>query len=722
MKKVIYRLIGLAILGTLGWGGYRLYKQLPERLDTIPTTKVQRSDVVIRAFTRGELRAVRSVTLFAPNLNGTVQVTALAPVGSLAREKDLIVEYDDSERLAALEEARLGVQSVDEQIKKAKADLGIQQSQDAVTLLKTRYDVRRAELDVQRNPIIDAIDAKKNILMLEQSKRALTQLEADIQARKDQADSQLAVYQQQRNANMINVNRELQRIAQTKALAQITGLVAVRQNRAGFFSFGQQMPDIREGDTLQPGMPVADLLDLSELEVLTKVGELDRANLKEGQDALLQLDAIPDQQFRGKIKAMSGTATSDVFSGDPSKKFDVIFSIDMRQLLTGLGMKPVDVDRVMATAESNAKKNLVNTASSFFASLQGGVPGAQGGVPGVAGGIPGMPGAGQPGMAGMPGQTAGQDNQDQADQGGQGGGRGRRGSGGGQGRGQGGDQTGGGGQGRGGGGDQASGGGPGRGSGGDQAAGGGQGRGGGAPGGQGRGMANLSEEDRQKMQQLRQQAQSASDADRPKIVQQIQDLMAKAGVGRGGASGAGGRGDGGGRAPGGDAAGAGGGRQGGGPGGGAGAGFMGGGNPANMMRAGGGGGGSMYTEEERNNAKLPIPPEQDSQLQALLRPGLLADVEIVVEKIPDVLHVPTQAVFQRNGKPTVFVQQKNGKFEAREVQLQKQSESLMVLASGVRPGEVIALADPTVDKSDKKKSADKKSPPGNPMGGMPGGK
>jgi len=152
---------------------------------------------------------------------------------------------------------------------------------------------------------------------------------------------------------------------------------------------------------------------------------------------------------------------------------------------------------------------------------------------------------------------------------------------------------------------------------------------------------------------------------------------------------------------------------------------MGGGNPADMM---GGRGAARpiivggFNEEDRNNAKLPIPPEQDSQVSQLLRPGLLSDVEIVVEKIPDVLHVPTQAVFQRNGHAVVYVQQKNGKFEAREVQLQKQSESLMVLASGVKPGEVIALADPTADKSDKKKSGDKKAATGNPMGGMPGTK
>src|ERR1039457_3652633 len=123
MKKAIYRTLGLAILLAGGWDGYPYYRQKPARQDVIPTAKVQRGDVLIRAYSRGELRAVRTVTLTAPNLFGTVQVTDLAPMGSLAKEKDLIVEYDDSERQSALEEARLSLESVDEQIKKAKADL-----------------------------------------------------------------------------------------------------------------------------------------------------------------------------------------------------------------------------------------------------------------------------------------------------------------------------------------------------------------------------------------------------------------------------------------------------------------------------------------------------------------------------------------------------------------------------------------------------------------------
>jgi hypothetical protein len=632
-KKVIFRLFGLAILVGLGFGGYRFFKQLPERQEQVATAKVQRGDVVIRAFSRGELHAVRSATLLAPNLFGTVQVTRLAPVGSLAHEKDLVVEYDDSERQAAIEEARLGVQQVDEQIKQVKATQAIQSSQDAVTLLAAGYDVRRAELNVQENPILDVIDAKKNILTLDQAKRALQQLQVDAKSRQDQFASQLAVYQEQRNRSLLAVTQELNRIAQTKTLSPMTGLVAIRQNRAGNFNFGQQMPDVREGDTLQPGMPVADVLDLSEVEVWAKVGELDRANLKEGQDALLQLDAIPDKQFHGKIKAMSGTATSDVFSGDPSKKFDVVFSVDMRQLLAGLGMKPAQIDGIMATAVENAKKNLGSPSPSIFTAP----PADQAGAPS------GMPGA--------------EDNQDQ------GGGRGGRGG----------------------------------------------GRG-------GRGGGGMSQADRQKMQDLIKQSQNGTPAERQKLIEQFTASLTSgpAPTGRGGRGGGrqgeGRTGDGRGSADVGRGA-------------------------ADVGRGGSTGRAgdstlqdlvkrysvSQYTEEERNNAKLPLPPEEDSQVQVLLRPGLLADVEIQVEKIPNALHVPAQAVFQRNGKPTVFVQDKNKRFVPREVQLVKQSESMMVLASGVQAGDIVALSDPTAQKSGKKETGEKKST-GSPMGGMGGGK
>src|SRR5207247_3250976 len=300
----------------------------------------------------------------------------------------LVVEFDDSERRTQLEEALLEVEQIDEQIKKAKADLAMRNNQDQVEVLKARYSVRRAELEVKRNELLSEIDAKKNVLKQEETRRRLKQLESDINSRQEQALADLAVLQEKRNKSMIDVGREKQRIAQSKVLSPITGLVSVRQNRGSFMgSFGQQVPDIREGDTLQPGTPVADVLDLSEMEILAKVGELDRANLREGQEVKFVLDAIPDKTFHGKIKGMSGTATSNPFGGDPGKKFEVLFSVDMKELMTGLGAKPEQIQKVLETAAHNAKKAPAQQMSFAPGGPGVGMPGgAPGGMPGGAAG------------------------------------------------------------------------------------------------------------------------------------------------------------------------------------------------------------------------------------------------------------------------------------------------------------------------------------------------
>jgi hypothetical protein len=401
---------------------------------------------------------------------------------------------------------------------------------------------------------------------------------------------------------------------------------------------------------------VADLLDLSEMNLSAKIGEMDRANLREGQEMTFQLDSVPDKRFPGKIKTLSGTASADVFSGDPSKKFDVTFTIDMRAMLGGLGMKSGDVDRIMSEAAANAAKNLVSMAPT----VGGGGRGGGGGPP------PDMGAAMDPTLlAAMRSQMAGQ-----AGQAGQG---------------------------------RAQAAGPGDAQ--------GRGRGGSPPA--------LTAADRQKLADIGKQLLTATGDEREKLQAQMQALMPQtASRGRGGQ----GRGQGG--FGGGDMAG-GQGRGQGGPGGAmAGGQGRGQGGPGGGQGRGQGGQGQMFggfTDADRANAKLPPPPDQDTDVSKLLRPGLLADVEIEVERIPNAIHVPQQAIFQKGGQPTVYVQQANGRFVPRVVKLAKESETTMVLESGVEPGEIVALADPTVNKSEKNKTDEtKKGASATSM--MPGGK
>ena len=685
MKKILLRLILVGVVAGSGFGLWRLSRQMPERQIQVPTTRVRQGDVVIRTYARGELRPVRQATLVAPNLFGTVQITRLAPLGAFAREKDLIVEFDDSEVRSRLEERELELQQIEEQIKKAQADLAIRNNQDQVDLLKARYSVRLAELEVRRAELKSAIDAKKDLLTLEEARRRLKQLESDIKSRLEQAEAEIAVLRERRNRAMLEVRRERQRLMQVKLLAPMSGLVAIRQSRPmGMYFPGMQLPDYREGDQVFPGTPVADVLDLSEMELVAKVNELDRANLLEGQEALVRLDAVPDKVFQARIKSMSGTASANVWAGDPTKRFDVVFAVDMKELLSGLGARPEQIRIILETAERNRSKPVTASgpspamAAAAFAAPGGGAPA---GMPLLFGGPPAAGfamgqqegGEGQPRrgfmMGGMMGggQISPEDMQKmrallERELG-------------------------------------------------------------------GRSMRDLSQEERQKIfEKIRsamggalagpagamspedqkkfralldkelggRKMEELSPEERRKIMEKVRQAMgqpAGEGAPREGREGA--RGERGG--PGGPP------------------GFPG-------LPAGFGLGSSQqFTEKDLESAQLPPPPEANSQLEILLRPGLLADVEIIVEKIPNAIYVPVQAVFEKDGKPVVYVKQENT-FEPRVIKPLKRSESVMVISEGLKPGEVVALSDPTARGTDRKKEEKKGAKSGAlPVGGGPGG-
>jgi hypothetical protein len=133
-----------------------------------------------------------------------------------------------------------------------------------------------------------------------------------------------------------------------------------------------------------------------------------------------------------------------------------------------------------------------------------------------------------------------------------------------------------------------------------------------------------------------------------------------------------------------------------------------------------GGGSGRFTAADLANAKLPPPPDQDSNLDVLLRPGLLADVEIIVEKIPNAVHIPAQAVFEKDGHLVVFVKE-GEKFVARPIKIGRRSESTLVVADGLKSGETIAMANPEAKPGTKHKSEDKGGS-GGPMNALPGGK
>lgn len=83
-------------------------------------------------------------------------------------------------------------------------------------------------------------------------------------------------------------------------------------------------------------------------------------------------------------------------------------------------------------------------------------------------------------------------------------------------------------------------------------------------------------------------------------------------------------------------------------------------------------------------------------LDSRLRPGLTAQVSILGDNEKNVLYVPRQALFDKDGKTIAYVRS-GGEFEAREVKIRYQNESRAAI-DGLGEGVEVALVDPFVHK------------------------
>lgn len=95
-----------------------------------------------------------------------------------------------------------------------------------------------------------------------------------------------------------------------------------------------------------------------------------------------------------------------------------------------------------------------------------------------------------------------------------------------------------------------------------------------------------------------------------------------------------------------------------------------------------------------------LPPEKNfpahtsiENIDERLRPGMSATVEIVVQRLPDVLVIPAKASAQIDGKPTVFVKDGAGYRRVR-IEVAASNGAEIVVSSGLEENEVIALENP----------------------------
>ena len=304
---------------------------LPAKSDEIPLEEVKRGEIDLKVHGTAELRASHSMMLPAPSVGGdSLQITHLVRTGQLVKKGDVVIEFDPSEQEYKLEQNNSELQQAEQEITKAKADAVVLAAKDQVLLLKDRYDVRRAELDVQKNELVSKIDADKNLLALDQAKRVLAEQEKDIESHKASGQAGTYLAQEKHNKAKLAMDQAQQNLDKMRVTAPMDGLISIQKNvnaMGGMFFTGMTLPDYHEGDQVQPGSAIAQVVDPQGMDLTSKIGEQDRSNVQAGQAVEVVFDALPGRVFHGTVKSVGGSSVRGFFSSNTNGTFEVAIQL-----------------------------------------------------------------------------------------------------------------------------------------------------------------------------------------------------------------------------------------------------------------------------------------------------------------------------------------------------------------------------------------------------------
>jgi hypothetical protein len=236
--KARYLIVAIAAMALVGGAAVFGLPDLSPAPDRIPTTRPTHGNIEVKVHTLGELGPLRSQTLAAPSVGGTLQIVTLAPSGNVVHEGDIVLEFDRAEQQYNLQQAGSELDEAEQEIVKLEADGKVQASQDKLNLLHAQHEVRRAEINVSGNEFVGKIEAEKNTLALEEARRNLTQLDADIKTHAATNRAARAVLEEKRSKARIAANFARKNIENMTVRAPLTGLVVIKENQNASGGFG----------------------------------------------------------------------------------------------------------------------------------------------------------------------------------------------------------------------------------------------------------------------------------------------------------------------------------------------------------------------------------------------------------------------------------------------------------------------------------------------------
>jgi HlyD family secretion protein len=291
----------------------------------LPTAAVRKGDFLVLVRCRGELSARRSEQVIAPLDVPDLQIVWMAPEGSAVKEGQTIIKFDPSKTQQELKEKEVAVQQAQATLEQAIAQAQIQVEQDKVDLGSANYQTEKARLEASKRTIVSAIQGQESEIDLGLAEEKLKVQQASINFHGKIAEARAASLVRLRDEAKAQVELTQRRLALMEMKSPLDGVVNYLLN----YSQGwNNAAPFKVGDHATPGGAVAEIPDLTTLEMESKVDETDRGRIAINDTVLVHVDALPELTMTAKLVSITPLTEQSFNEWPPTRSFRAFAQIE----------------------------------------------------------------------------------------------------------------------------------------------------------------------------------------------------------------------------------------------------------------------------------------------------------------------------------------------------------------------------------------------------------
>ena len=268
----------------------------------------------------GELRAVRSRTIWGSS-SDEAKIVYMPPEGTVVKAGDLVVELDSTNILTRIKDTEERIVAAESEIVKTRSqhESALRDLEVELSRLWLAYEQAKLKAKVP-NEVVSRREFQEAQLALEKAKTEYDNHLNKIEQKKKEQAAELQVKIIEKDKLNVQLDRAKNNLEGMRIKAPTDGMALYNDH-------WNERRKLQIGDVVWGGWPVVRLPDLTEMEVLAQVNEVDGPRLSIGAKAEVKLDSYPDKVITGEVKDISQTAIKASWMAK-AKIFRVTISLD----------------------------------------------------------------------------------------------------------------------------------------------------------------------------------------------------------------------------------------------------------------------------------------------------------------------------------------------------------------------------------------------------------